>query len=115
MSEVKKKILFVCSANKDRSKTAEDYFSSVADAYCFESAGTNQKTCHKEGTNPLNEALVAWADLIYVMENKHKKWIEDHIKLKSRAKIIVLNIPDVYKYYEPALIAVLETKMSSYL
>jgi predicted protein tyrosine phosphatase len=44
-------ILFICSANKDRSKTGEDYFAEQYPDLNFESAGTNQKTCNQLGTN----------------------------------------------------------------
>ena len=43
-----KKILFVCSANKQRSKTASDYFSEKLTTFEFDSAGTNHKICNKE-------------------------------------------------------------------
>ena len=43
------KILFVCSANKQRSKTAEDYFASKYGNHEFLSAGTNLKLFRKEG------------------------------------------------------------------
>ena len=42
-----KTILFVCSANKQRSKTAEDYFSSKYADFHFISAGTNRKICEQ--------------------------------------------------------------------
>jgi protein-tyrosine-phosphatase len=47
-------VLFVCSANKERSKTAEDYFSIQYPDIHFNSCGTNIKLCEKEGTNTLN-------------------------------------------------------------
>jgi predicted protein tyrosine phosphatase len=106
-----KNILFVCSANKERSKTAEDYFSSLyPDAY-FNSCGTNIKYCEKEGTNPLSVGLLIWADIIFVMENKHAKLIKQHSSsLKIGNKLIVLGIEDVYTYYQRELIEILEAK-----
>ena len=71
----KKQILFICSANKDRSKTAEDHFSKIYPEFSFKSAGTNFKLCHQLGTNPINEELMNKADEIFVMETKHKKFI----------------------------------------
>lgn len=115
MNGIKKKILFVCSANKDRSKTAEDYFASISENYLFESAGTNLKLCNKEGTNPLEEHMLAWADLIVVMEHKHKKWIDTNTIQNTIGKLVVLNIPDVYKYYQPELIHILKQKMKAHL
>ena len=49
--------IFICSANKQRSKTAEDYFAEKHPEYNFKSAGTNIKICRKEGTTPLTEDL----------------------------------------------------------
>ncbi|WP_459209931.1 arsenate reductase/protein-tyrosine-phosphatase family protein [Aquimarina rhabdastrellae] len=109
-------ILFICSANKQRSKTADDYFSSrYVDQFLFDSAGTNLKICHKEGTNPLTEELVKWADLILVMEKRHKKLINSQTKEKYDFKIKVLNIPDRFKYYQKELIQLLEEKVIPYL
>lgn len=68
-----KNILFVCSANKQSSKTAEDYFTSKYTNFNFDSAGTNQKICNKEGTNFITEKHLTWADEVYVMEQRHKK------------------------------------------
>jgi len=42
-----KTVLFICSTNKQRSKTAEDYFSSKYADFHFISAGTNIKICER--------------------------------------------------------------------
>jgi len=105
------KILFVCSANKQRSKTAEDYFASKYDAHKFLSAGTNLKICRKEGTTELTENLLEWAEIVYVMEKRHLKQIQKHTGSRYYSKIVVLDIPDVYKYYDGDLIALLEEKV----
>lgn len=104
-------ILFVCSANKQRSKTAEDYFSSKPLGHTFYSVGTNPKICHKEGTNLITEADLIWADLVYVMEEKHRKIINDQTIKNYNSKITVLNIPDVYKYYQKELLQLLDDKI----
>ena len=87
-------ILFLCSANKDRSKTAEDYFSSIFPELNFESAGTNLKLCRKEGTNPISEKFIERADIIYTMESKHKERINKYTKAKPGKKRTVLGIQD---------------------
>lgn len=110
-----KKILFICAANKQRSKTAEDYFSTKYPKIFFYSAGTNLKICNKEGTNPLSEQLLKDADIIFVMEKKHRTQIEEQAHKKYYDKIIVLNIPDIYKYYQKELIEILQTKVASYI
>jgi len=103
-------ILFVCSANKLRSKTAEDYFSEQNTEHVILSAGTNLKTCLKEGTTPLEEWMLDWADVVYVMEKKHKKEINNHTHKYSK-KIVILNIKDNYKYFQKELIDILEKKV----
>ncbi|MBA5791745.1 phosphotyrosine protein phosphatase [Flavobacterium sp. xlx-214] len=110
-----KTILFICSANKQRSKTAEDYFSSKYVDFNFISAGTNIKMCEREGTNPLTINLLEQSDLIFVMENSHKKDVKNFINGEFKKDIIVLNIPDLYKYYQQELIEILEDKITSYL
>ncbi len=109
-----KNILFVCSANKQRSKTAEDYFSSKLTGFNFLSAGTNQKICEQEGTVFLTEELMAWADMILVMEEGHRKQIRDYSKSNKAGKINVLNIRDIYKYYDKELINLLEEKTKNF-
>lgn len=104
--------LFICSANKQRSKTAEDFFSQKYPEHEFLSAGTNTKICRKEGTTELTEDLLQWADKVFVMEKKHLDQIKKHTGSKCYSKIEVLNIPDIYKYYDTDLISILEEKVS---
>lgn len=103
--------LFICSANKQRSKTAEDYFAQKYPNHEFLSAGTNLKICRKEGTTVLTEELLAWADIIYVVESKHLNQIQKSTESKYYAKIKVLHIPDIYKYYDPELLKILEERI----
>jgi predicted protein tyrosine phosphatase len=107
-------ILFVCSANKQRSKTAEDYFSLSFKDLNFKSAGTNIKLCNKEGTNPLDMEMLDWADLVLVMENKHKEIINKNTGSKYKKKIMVLDVQDIYKYYQKELLEILEIKIGRY-
>lgn len=61
------KILFLCSVNKQRSKTDEDHFASKYRSYEFLSAGNNLKICRKEGIVELTEDLLQWVNKVYVM------------------------------------------------
>lgn len=106
-----KNILFVCSANKDRSKTAEDYFSKCYPDLYFDSAGTNKNTCDKLGTNYISPAQLNSADKVFVMENKHLKAIKATFGNTYYSKITVLNINDVYKYGSKELIEILRIKV----
>jgi predicted protein tyrosine phosphatase len=100
-------VLFICTANKLRSRTAEDHFTEKYPVVNFMSAGTDLKTCMSLGTTPLEEFLLEWADIIYVMENTHKKKIgKEHLN-----KVKVLGIPDNYDYNQKELIDLLEKKI----
>jgi predicted protein tyrosine phosphatase len=105
-----KKVLFVCSQNRLRSPTAEQVFSNRPDLE-VESAGTNN-----DAETPLTSELVEWADLIFVMEKAHRQKLQKRFRavLKSK-RVICLDIPDNYAFMEPALVQLLETKVSHHL
>ena len=106
-----RKILFVCSVNKQRSKTASDYFSQKFSDIIFKSAGTNHKLCHKENTQPLTHKLMEWADVVMVMEQKHKHIILKEGGIRYQEKIQVLSIPDDFTYYQEELISILKHRV----
>ncbi|MBE7442089.1 MAG: phosphotyrosine protein phosphatase [Flavobacteriales bacterium] len=105
-------ILFVCSANKDRSRTAEDYFAIKYPELEFDSAGTNQKICNQLGTNYIAQEQLEMANCVYVMEEKHLQAINDLFGSVYNHKITVLNIADVYEYGTKALVDVLKEKIT---
>lgn len=105
------KVLFVCSANKQRSKTAEDHFSIKYPEHEFLSAGTNKKICQQEGTTLLDDELLTWADIVFAMEEKHRTIIRQCSDGNNLGKIRVLKISDIYKYNSPLLIEILEEKV----
>ncbi|WP_121667982.1 phosphotyrosine protein phosphatase [Mesonia aquimarina] len=107
-----KHILFVCSANKDRSRTAEDFFSQCYPDFCFDSAGTNPKICRQLGTTYIQETQLALADRVFVMENKHRQALLKTFGTSYAHKITVLHIRDVYPYGAKALIEVLKEKVT---
>lgn len=103
-------VLFVCSQNWHRSKTAETLFSNNTQ-FNVKSAGTNSYA-----ETPLTEEILQWADIVLVMESHHKKNIltkfSDSI---AEDKIIVLDIPDRYRYMDPELITNIKTKTKQIL
>ncbi|MDX8525545.1 low molecular weight protein tyrosine phosphatase family protein [Mesorhizobium sp. MSK_1335] len=105
-----KNVLFVCSHNRLRSPTAEQVFSKRLDIE-VESAGTN-----RDADNPLTHELVAWADIIFVMEKAHRAKLQKKFRasLKS-ARVICLDIPDDYDFMDPELVRLLEAKVSKHL
>ena len=97
------KVLFVCARNLWRSPTAEKI-------YCkdprleVKSAGL-----HSSAKRVMSLADVSWADVILVMEDKHKKQIQEQFPNVAPAKIYSLNIPDDYKYMDDDLIKEIES------
>ena len=103
-------ILFVCSRNKWRSRTAETVFKDSQD-FNVKSAGTEPTARIK-----VSAKLIDWADLIFAMEKRHKqRLIENFPILTADKQIIVLDIPDEYQYMDSELIDIIKTSVSSYL
>lgn len=105
-----KTILFICSQNRLRSPTAEQVF---ADHPGLEvsSAGTNH-----DAENPLTGELVAWADMIVVMEKQHRAKLQRRYRSALRGqRIICLDIPDNYAFMDPDLVEILQARMARHL
>jgi protein-tyrosine phosphatase len=103
-------LLFVCSKNKWRSLTAEKIFQGKI-AHNVKSAGTDEGARIK-----LTEKHLTWADIIFVMENKHRQIIKQKFQTNFDSdKIVVLDIPDEYQYMDEELILTLETAVTKYL
>ena len=105
-----KKILFVCSQNKLRSPTAEAVFCNEPELE-VRSAGLNN-----DAEVPLGIEDVEWADIIFVMEQTHKKKIRKKFKpFLNSQKVICLGIPDIYEYMDPELIKILKKNVPQFL
>ena len=105
-----KRVLFVCSQNLLRSPTAEQVFANYPGIECT-SAGLAKDT-----HNPVTEDLIEWADLIFVMEKRHRRRLADKFakRLKTQ-RVICLDIPDDYDFMDPALIELLNKKVRPFL
>ncbi len=96
-------LLFICSKNEWRSKTAETIFKNK-NGISVKSAGTSKTARIK-----VSSKLLQWADSIFVMEDHHKKRIKQSFaEALGNKEIFVLHIPDEYKYMDPELIEQLE-------
>lgn len=97
-------ILFLCTSNLNRSRTAEDLFRSTVPEHQYKSAGLSQKYCQKYGTTLCTTELLEWADKVFVMEDMHVQRIAEHGGQSFLNKLEVLNIDDVYQYMQPELV-----------
>lgn len=103
-------ILFVCSRNKWRSATAETIYKKHRE-HQVRSAGTEPSARIK-----ISAKLIIWADLIFVMEKKHKQRIFERFPKEVYEKeMIILDIPDDYQYMDEELIDELKAKVADYL
>lgn len=73
------------------------------------------------GTEPSARArvsakLLQWADVVFVMEQKHKRRIAESFPNEVQAKtIVVLDIPDEYQYMDDELIAMIKDSVDAYI
>ena len=103
---MKQKLLFICTANLNRSPTAEIIFE---DKYLTKSAGIDMNS-----PNPLTKELLEWADIIFVMEDWHKEEIKNKYP-DIKKKIFSLQIPDMFFKMDKELIRLLRERTKKYL
>lgn len=103
------RLLFICSKNQWRSPTSEKLFKNHP-VHQSRSAGTSAKARIK-----VNNQLIAWADVIFVMERKHHDLLKDrYATALNGKKMIVLNIEDRYPFDDPELIGILNIALAEY-
>jgi len=97
------KVLFICNQNQNRSKTAEEVFKT---RFITKSAGLFNE-------RPVSAKELVWADIICVMTDEQRTEIADRFPRQYMKKqIISLDIPDLYHYYQPELVELLNTKVN---
>jgi len=96
------KVLFICNQNQNRSRTAEKLFK---DKFETRSAGLyNEK--------PVSNKDIAWADAVVAMEEAQLDEISKRFpKPCFEKRLFSLDIPDIYQYNQPELVAILKSKI----
>jgi predicted protein tyrosine phosphatase len=109
-AEHRRNILFICSRNQWRSPTAEHIWRKHP-LLSVRSAGTSPNARRKVSIDDIR-----WADVIFVMEEKHKsRLVAEFTRLIENKPIHVLDIPDEYKYMDPELVESLEQSVGALL
>jgi predicted protein tyrosine phosphatase len=107
----RERILFVCTANRDRSPTAEDLYR-FDPRYDVRSAGTAPFAA-----TPVDAELLRWADRVFVMcerEDQHQTQIR--LRFPSiKCTIIDLDIEDRWPRGHPELVERLRKKLIPHL
>ena len=76
-----------------------------------ESAGANH-----DADNPLTAELVAWADVIFVMEKVHRSKLQRRFRAAlGGTRVICLDVPGDYDFMQPELVRLREIKVSCQL
>lgn len=105
-----KNVLFVCSRNQWRSPTAQAVWRTHP-GLNVRSAGTSTKARRTVGAPD-----IAWADVILVMEQKHKRRLQaEFARMLGGTPVHVLDIPDEYRFMDPELVETLESSMAACL
>lgn len=103
-------VLFVCSRNQWRSPTAEEIFKNEV-TFSVRLAGTSPRARIR-----ISEKTLRWADLIFVMEKRHREILKTLFpNLSAEKQIIVLNILDEYEFMDADLVEILKTSTAPYL
>jgi predicted protein tyrosine phosphatase len=103
-------VLFVCSRNQWRSPTAEQVWRRHP-ALAVRSGGTSPNARH-----PVSATDIGWADVLFVMEEKHKsRLMAAYRRLLENKPVHVLDIPDEYKYMAPELVELLGASVGDIL
>jgi len=103
-------LVFICSKNQWRSPTAEALFKNHP-VNKARSAGTSEKARIK-----VNEKLLLWADVIFVMERRHKQILAERFpSALAEKQVIIMEIEDDYRFGNGQLIEILRAKLWEYL
>jgi len=107
----RERILFVCTANVDRSRTAEDLYRHD-DRYEVRSAGVAPFA-----TVVLTRDLLLWADRVFVMnerEDQHRTLIRIRFPDVERP-VVDLDVEDRWQRGDPALVKLLTRRLRPHL
>ena len=107
----KTRVLFLCTANSERSPTAEDL---LRDSPRYEALSAG---IHPAANRVVGQDLVDWADVIFVMSEKldrHATMLEMSFDL-SGTRVVDLDIPDIYPRGSPELKQLLRERLSRHL
>ena len=105
---MKTKMLFVCTANHDRSPTAEIMYQRHPGLEAKSTGIFKPEKKVREG--------LAWADVIVVMEDIHETYIREHFAQDLADKpVFVLGIEDRYRFMEDELTSLIEERMEAVL
>ena len=103
-------VLFLCSRNQWRSPTAEQVWRRHPRVQ-VRSAGLSAGA-----RRVVSEADLEWADVVFVMEDKHRsRLMAGHRDVLGDKPVHVLDIPDDYRYMDPELVQLVRDPVADLL
>jgi predicted protein tyrosine phosphatase len=103
-------LLFICTANINRSPTAEVLFEK-SKKHKAKSVGT-----HAFAEKTATSQAIQWADVVFCMESFHRDFIIQNFPEDAKGKDIrVLDIPDIYYFNDFQLVKTLKEKLRDFL
>lgn len=106
--KLKIKILFVCTLNQMRSRTAEELYKED-ERFIVKSGGVDD-----EAVVQVNLESLEWADYVVVMEEMHRNWIRSCYPLiYGNKKVLNLDIPDIFYFEQPELVSQVKNKFET--
>lgn len=104
------KVLFVCSQNRMRSRTAEKMLEGLP-LLQARSAGTQP-----DARIVVTEGHLGWADLVICMEKSHLNRLRRKFPEAMQAKrTVCLHIPDDFEFMQPELMDELRARLANHI
>lgn len=104
-----KRLLFICGKARARSPTAAQIFADRP------GIATDFGGISKDADDALSADQIEWADIILVMEQRHRTRLADRFgRLLAGRRVVNLGIRDRFTFMQPELIAELEEKAGPY-
>jgi protein-tyrosine phosphatase len=104
------RVLFICFYNRKRSATAERVFAKDP-SLDVRSAGTSA-----EAMVQVNERMLDWADIVFVMEDEQRDWLARTFPGHPRlTDMVTLDIKDEYHFLDPELVTLLTERVTPHL
>ncbi|MEM0942598.1 MAG: phosphotyrosine protein phosphatase [Pseudomonadota bacterium] len=104
------RVLFICGKARARSPTAAQIF---ADRPGIQ---TDFGGLSRDADDAVSADQISWADLICVMETRHRERLADQFgRLLTGRRIVVLGVRDRFSFMDPDLIVELEEKAGPHM
>ncbi|MEM7509213.1 MAG: phosphotyrosine protein phosphatase [Pseudomonadota bacterium] len=105
-----KRLLFICGKGRSRSPTAAQIFAGRP------GVSTDFGGLSSDADDALSANQIEWADLILVMEPRHRQRLSDRFgRLLDGRRVVNLSIRDRFSFMQRELIEELEEKTAPYL